>query len=70
MCPPRGGTLARFFPPVVPDATNWTQKARAAVAPTFVAEFELAREGALRPEPGGRFRDSAYDGRSGEVCGG
>ncbi len=44
---PEGGTLARFLPPIAPDATNRALKARAAVASTFVAGLELARVGQI-----------------------
>ncbi len=52
---PEGGTLAWFLPPIASDATDRTLKARAAVASTFVAGLELAREGALRLEQGEDF---------------
>jgi segregation and condensation protein A len=44
---PAGGDLAAFLPPVAEEATDRPLRARAAVASTFLAGLELAREGTL-----------------------
>jgi segregation and condensation protein A len=44
---PAGGDLAAFLPPVAGEATDRPLRARAAVASTFLAGLELAREGTL-----------------------
>lgn len=44
---PHGGELARFLPRVPVDGTAWELRCRAAVASTFLAGLELAREGTL-----------------------
>ena len=44
---PAGGDLAAFLPPVAEEVTDRPLRARAAVASTFLAGLELAREGTL-----------------------
>jgi segregation and condensation protein A len=44
---PAGGDLAAFLPPVAEEATDRPLRARAALASTFLAGLELAREGTL-----------------------
>jgi segregation and condensation protein A len=44
---PAGGDLAAFLPPVAGEVTDRPLRARAAVASTFLAGLELAREGTL-----------------------
>lgn len=42
---PGGGELAMFLPRLVPNGPDWTLRAKAAVASTFLAGLELARAG-------------------------
>jgi segregation and condensation protein A len=45
---PEGGALADFLPPLAADAPDRALQARAAVASTFLAGLELARDGQIR----------------------
>ena len=47
---PAGGTLQRFLPPLAPEEPDHLIKSRAAVASTFVAGLELARDGTAHLE--------------------
>jgi segregation and condensation protein A len=52
---PEGGDLGAFLPPLAADAPNRPLQARAAVASTFLAGLELARDGQIRLEQAAAF---------------
>jgi segregation and condensation protein A len=47
---PEGGDLAGFLPPLAANAPDRPLQARAALAGTFLAGLELARDGQIRLE--------------------
>jgi segregation and condensation protein A len=52
---PEGDALAFFLPPLAADAPDRPLQARAAVASTFLAGLELARDGQIRLEQAAEF---------------
>jgi segregation and condensation protein A len=67
--PPHGGELGLFLPAIDAGAPERELRCRAALASTFMAGLELAREGKLRVEQGSSWQDivlnrAGFPGRS------
>jgi segregation and condensation protein A len=54
---PDGAPMVAFFPAVPDTDANWTLKARATVASTFVAGLELARQEVIEIDQSALFQD-------------
>jgi segregation and condensation protein A len=68
---PAGGLLQQFLPPLTPDAPDRRLATRAALASTFVAGLELARNGTAhlaQREPFGSIHLAAADHHRAPVC--
>jgi segregation and condensation protein A len=57
---PEGAPMVAFFPAVPDTDANWTLKARAAVASTFVAGLELARQEVIEIDQSALFQDVCF----------
>ncbi len=57
---PEGAEMGAFFPAVPHTDVNWTLKARAAVASTFVAGLELARQEVIEIDQSALFQDVCF----------
>ncbi len=57
---PEGAPMVAFFPAVPDTDANWTLKARAAVASTFVAGLELARQEVIEIDQSALFQNVCF----------